>query len=387
VIFGLWLVLLLVFVGVPSIYYLYLERASSKDWNLKIENTYLPTVTIIVPMYNEEKTIRLKLENLAKLEYSKEKLQILLVNDASTDATLNEISSFLKNASINFRVINLTSRNGKTKALNEALKYASGEIVIVSDADAFLSPNILHKAMPFFADPSIGAVISREELLQPNISWVSETESLYFDIVYGTIKLGESKIHATIMFHGGFAAYRKSLLDIFNIETDDTGTALDIVQKGSRTIMVPEAVSFCLEFVAWKDKFKIKVRRATHNIKTWVRCLLLLFKSKLLLPKRIAVPEIFLYLFNPLVLLAFSIVTVFLSLQSPFLIALVLLVLSSMLIVKQTRTLFIEVVQNNCILLIAILSLLVGKEIIYWKTMQDPRAKIRREILENMRLV
>ena len=386
-IFSLWFILLLIFVGVPGFYYVYLRHASSKSWSLKIEKTCLPTVTIMVPMYNEERTIRLKLENLAKLKYPKEKLQILLVNDASTDSTLDEISSFSKNGLIDFRVINLTSRSGKTKALNKALKYAEGEVVVVSDSDAFLSPNILYKAMPFFADPSVGAVISREELLTPNISWVSETENFYFSLVYGTIKLGESKIYSTIMFHGGFAVYRRSLLDNFNVETDDTGTALDIVQKGSRTIMVPCAVSFSLEFVAWKDKFKIKVRRATHNLKTWVRCLHLLFERRLLLPKKIAIPEMFLYLFNPVVLFTFFIITVFLLLRNPFPMALVILVLLPILVVKRTRTLFIEVIQNNCFLLLAILSLLAGKEIIRWGTVQDPRAMIRRDMLESRHLI
>lgn len=387
VIIGLWFVLLLIFAGVPGFYYLYLRHASSKSWNLKIEKNYLPTVTIMVPMYNEEKTIRLKIENLAKLKYPKEKLQILLVNDASMDGTLDEISSFSKSASIDFKVINLNSRNGKIKALNKALKSAVGEIVVVSDSDAFVPPDTLHQAMPFFADPSVGAVISRGELLNPNISWVSETENFYFSLVYGTIKLGESKIHSTLMFHGGFAAYRKSLLSNFNVETDDTGTALDIVQKGGRTIMVSDAVSFTLGFAAWKDKFNVKVRRATHNVKTWARCLHLLIRRKLLLPKKIAIPEMFLYLFNPVILLMLFIITVFLLLYIPFPMALAVLTLLPILVVKRTRILFIEVVQNNSFLLLAILGLVIRKEIIRWKTVQDPRAMIRRNMLESRHLI
>jgi cellulose synthase/poly-beta-1,6-N-acetylglucosamine synthase-like glycosyltransferase len=341
----------------------------------------------MVPTYNEEKTIRLKLENLAKLKYSREKLQIILVDDASTDGTREEISRFSKDAFINFTVINLVSRNGKTKALNNTLKHARGEIVIVSDSDAFLSPDILHKTMPFFADSSVGAVISSEELLNPRISWVSETENLYFDLVYGAIKLGESKIHSTIMFHGGFAAYRKSLLDNFNVESDDTGTALDIIQKGRRTIMVPDAVSFSLEFAAWKDKFGVKVRRARHNVKTWVRCLQLLFKRRLLLPKRIAIPEMFLYLFNPVILLMFFAMSVLLLLAYPFTVILASLTLLPILIIKRTRLLLIETLQNNIFLLFAILSLVTRKEIIRWKTAQDPRAMITRETLINHHLI
>jgi cellulose synthase/poly-beta-1,6-N-acetylglucosamine synthase-like glycosyltransferase len=341
----------------------------------------------MVPMHNEEKVIRLKLENLAALEYPRDKLQILLVNDGSTDNTLKEVSDFSKNFALNFRVINFDSRHGKTLALNNALKYAVGEIIIVSDSDAFLARDILLKTMPFFADPSVGALISREELIEPGVSWVSETEKVYFDLVYGTIKLGESKLHSTIMFHGGFAAYRKSVLENFNVETDDTGTALDIVQKGKRTIMVPDAISYCFEFSDWKDKFNIKVRRAMHNLKTWIRCLELLFNGELLLPKKIVMPEIFLYLINPFIFLAFLAVSAILVIQFFMIMLIFAFIITLILSIKKTRMLLCEVIQNNCFLLIAILSIIIGRQIIRWETLQNPRAIITREMLKNLKLI
>lgn len=383
----IWLVLLSIFLGIPGFYYLYLRCVISKPWNLKINPHYLPHVTILVPAYNEEKTIRLKLQNLTKLKYPAEKLQIIIVNDGSTDNTLEEISNFQKDSSLDFTVINLNSHHGKIKALNHALRYAKGEIVIVSDADSFLPSDILYKTMPFFADPSIGAIISRQALLEPNASWVSETEKAYFDIVYGIVKLGESKLHSTIVFHGSFAAYRRSLLDQFNLETDDVGTALDIVQKGGRAIIVPDAVSFNLEFTTWRDKFNTKIRRATHNVKTWAKCLHLLFKGKLLLPKRIAIPEIFLYLFNPLVLLALCIMTILILISNPFLSLYILPLFIPILTIKRTRTIFIEIIQNNFFLLFAIINLLLRKEIIRWETAQGPRAIVKKELLREKHLI
>jgi len=342
---------------------------------------------MMIPMYNEEKTIRFKLENLAKLRYPREKLQILLVNDASTDGTLDQISSFSKDSSFPFTTIKLQARNGKIKALNTALKYANGEIVVVSDSDAFLSPDALCNAMPFFADPSTGGVVSIEKPLYANMSWVNETEDLYNRLSYGTIRLGESKIHSTLIFNGAFAAYRRSLLDSFNVETDDTGTALDIVQKGSRTIMVPDVVSFTLEFETWKEKLNVKVRRAKHNLKTWFRCLRLLFEGSLLLPKRIAIPEILLYLINPLILLNLFVMTIIILSQSPFFALLLVSALLPVLVVKRMRLLSIEILQNNWFLLFAILSLIFKNKIIRWEPTQTARAALRREMLENRGLV
>jgi cellulose synthase/poly-beta-1,6-N-acetylglucosamine synthase-like glycosyltransferase len=387
VLIWLWLTLLITFIGVPCFYYLYLRKISSRDWGLKIDKNYLPTVTVIVPMHNEEKVIRLKLENLAALEYPRDKLQILLVNDGSTDNTLKEVSDFTKNSTLDFTVINFGSQCGKTVALNNALKYANGEIVIVSDSDAFLARDILLKTMPFFADPSVGALISREELIEPEASWVSETEKVYFDLVYGTIKLGESKLHSTIMFHGGFAAYRKSILEKFNVETDDTGTALDIVQKGKRTIMVPDAVSYCFEFSDWKDKFNIKVRRAIHNLKTWIRCLELLFNGELLLSKKIVIPEIFLYLVNPFIFLVFVVVSAVLAIRFFIIMLTFAFIITLMLLIKKTRMLLCEVLQNNLFLVFAVLSLILKKQIIQWKTVQNPRAVVTKEMLKNLQLI
>jgi cellulose synthase/poly-beta-1,6-N-acetylglucosamine synthase-like glycosyltransferase len=341
----------------------------------------------MVPLYNEEETICLKLENLAKLEYPNEKLQILLVNDASTDGTLVQIESFLKGSSLNTETISLQERNGKTKALNKALERAKGDIIVVSDSDVFLPSNALFLTTPYFADPSVGGVISSEELLDSKISWVTETENLYMNLTYGTIKLGESKIYSTLIFHGGFAAYRKSLLDHFNVEADDTGTALDIVQKGYRTIVIPEVTSYSVEFAAWKDKFNSKVRRARHNINTWVRCLRLLFQRKLLLPKKIAIPEIFLYLINPFILLAVIAVTAYLMVQNLMFTLFLPVAIVLLLVPKQTRLLSIEVLQNNCFLLLAILSAFFGRELIRWETSQDSRTKLNREMLEKRSLL
>ncbi len=382
----LWLTLLFVFLGASIGYYSYLRIALRRNWNLRIDKTNMPKVTVMVPIYNEEKTIGLKLENLAKLEYPDEKLQILLVNDSSNDGTLDEIANFSKRSSLDLTLLNIPGRNGKPKALNKALERAKGDVIVVSDSDAFLPSNSLYAAMPYFADPSIGCVISKEALLDSDISWVSQTESLYVNLSYGTIKLGESKIHSTLFIHGGFAAYRKSVLDHFN-ETDDTGTALDIVQKGSRIIMVPDIVSYSLEFSAWKDKLNGKVRRARHIMAAWVRCLSLLFKRKLLLPKRIAVPEIFLYLFNPLIFLAFLVVTAYILVQTLFFGIFLVLVIVPLLVVTKTRLLFVEILQNNCFLLLAILSTLLKRDLIHWETSQDSRMILRRDMLENKGLV
>ena len=74
-----WGALLLVFLGVPGTYFLYMKRRAAKPWNLKFDEKYEPHVTILVPMHNEEKSIRFKLENLSKINYPADKLEVLQV--------------------------------------------------------------------------------------------------------------------------------------------------------------------------------------------------------------------------------------------------------------------------------------------------------------------
>jgi cellulose synthase/poly-beta-1,6-N-acetylglucosamine synthase-like glycosyltransferase len=172
-------------------------------------------------------------------------LQIIVVNDGSTDGTLREVHEFQRfNPNVNIEVLDCSKRRGKTASLNLALNKARGEVIVVSDADCFLSLNVLREALPFLADSSVGAVTGLEVLLNFKDSWVTETEILYNDAVH-TIRVGESKVHSTIFFQGGFGAYKRSLLDGgFDVEADDSGTALNIVQKGVRTFLLPEVVYF-----------------------------------------------------------------------------------------------------------------------------------------------
>jgi cellulose synthase/poly-beta-1,6-N-acetylglucosamine synthase-like glycosyltransferase len=375
-----WFILLFTFAGTPFTYYFYLRHNTKKPWNLKLDNHYFPSVTMMVPMHNEEKLIQFKLENIKKLKYPLDKLQIILINDASVDRTLEVVTNFVWPTEFDVKVVDYQVQHGKTKALNDALPYVKSDIIVVSDSDAFIDLEILTKAMPYFADPSVGALISREELLKID-GWANETEKQYYDLAYGILKFGESKIHSTLIFHGGFAAYRASLIKEFNVATDDSGTALDIIQSGKRAILVPEAISYGVEFSQWKDKIAIKTRRASHNVRAFYVCLKLLISGKLLLPKGIAFPELFIYLFNPFIFAAFLIVTLILSAIFPVFLLTLLIITAALFIYKKTRMMLSQVIENNFYLFIAIMGMLAKKEIIGWKTSQDPRALLTRDLL------
>ncbi len=382
-----WFFLCFVFLGVPSVYYLYMKKAASRPWNLKIDEDYAPLVTVLIPAHNEEKSIRLKLENLWKVKYPKEKIRVILVNDGSTDKTLEEVNDFLNgHPGLSIKILNKAERDGKSKALNFALKHATGDVIVVSDADCFWSPDILVKALPYLSDPSVGAVTGLEELLNPRQSWVTQTETAYNSSVH-KIRTGESKIHSTIFFQGGFGAYKCMFLDEFDCDADDSGTALNIVQRKARTLLIPEATYFTTFPGTWKGKITVKMRRAGQLIKIWFKCLKLSLKGKLVLPKKICLPEAFLYVFNPIVFFLLVGTTSILLSKHPILFLGFSVVLSPILLIERTRTFFIEVVQDNFVLLGALFAFVLNKEFSIWKTVEGSRTYLTKNMLEREKLV
>ena len=220
-------------------------------------------------------------------------MEIIIANDCSTDNTLAEVSSYIAaHPEQKISVFDSKVHLGKTGCLNNVLKTIQADVVIISDVDCFWPNDILTKALSYLSDPTVGAITARELLLNPADSWVTLGEQFY-DSNIQSVRIGESKLHSTIFFQGGFAAYKRSVISEFNHATDDSGTALDIVQTNRRALLIPEIGFFTVSPTTWKSKVNIKIRRAGHLQHLWARCLNLLAHGKLSMPKRIAVPEIY----------------------------------------------------------------------------------------------
>lgn len=380
-----WFCLGVICLGAPLLYFAYMRRKSSKPWNLKIDPHYEPSVSILIPTYNEEKTIRYKLQNLEQLDYPKESIQVIVVDSASTDKTVEEIEEYGKLDS-KFEIVTIKEkeRRGKSKALNLALQHTRGEVIIVSDADCFWPSKILRQSLPYLANSSVGAVAGQEKLLNPEQTWVTRTENLYRDQAF-KIQLGESKFSSTVHFEGGFGAYDRKVLDQFDVETgsDDSGTALNLIQKGFRTIVLSETVFYTFFPPSWKGKLTIKIRRAKQFVQIWAKCLRLMIRGQLVLPKRIFVPQAFLLLVNPFIFTAFLLTSILLLLQLPIL----TLLPAILLLVPKTRIYVIEIFQNNFIALLALAETASGKHSLVWKKAEESRVTFKAEVLRKHGLI
>jgi poly-beta-1,6-N-acetyl-D-glucosamine synthase len=360
---------LTVFVSSYVLFYGYIKYNARKPWNIQIDNSFEPNVTVLIPVHNEERNIEKKLKNIQVVDYPCEKIEVLLIDDASVDKTLEKIENTIKNGfKFKFTLIRQEVRCGKAVALNNALDKATNSIIIVSDADTTWPANILKKALPYLADPSVGAVTAQGLNEKISESWVTKGEDNYLQLT-SSIRLGESKIQSTIRFEGGFCAYKRMAFSKFDSETgsDDSGTALEANQKGFRTILVPDALFYTQFPTSLQGKLKIKVRRATQLISLWVKCVKSLLYRQRSLPKRIILPEVFLFIINPIIFVFMAISTVGSIILYPLSIYSISILASILLGILFARQLMIEVVVDNLLLFYAGLCYLFGRRYVSWK--------------------
>jgi len=117
--------------------------------------SWLPSVTVLIPAYNEAQNIAATIQNKLEQDYPSDRLEIIVISDGSTDGTDEIVREF---SSKNVRLIRREHREGKAAGLNEGVRHASGEILVFSDANSLFAPNAIRLMMENFADPEVGYV-------------------------------------------------------------------------------------------------------------------------------------------------------------------------------------------------------------------------------------
>jgi len=370
--------------GVAGFIFVTTSRAAKKPWKLKLDGNFKPKISIIVPTYNEASIIRFKLKNLIKVNYPRDSMQIIVVDSNSEDQTVDIVYEFIRqHPESNIHVLRQNERLGKSAALNFALKNCEGEVIIVSDADCFWPSDILEKALPFLADPAVGAVSGPKILLNPNQSWVTRSEEAYLNSM-NLLKLGESKVASTLLFEGGFSAFKKEILayfDPYNTGSDDCGSIIPLIEKGYRALLIPEAYFYSSFPTAWREKMYMKLRRANQLIRVFSRYFCLLLNGRIKSSKEIVIKSILLYLVSPLMFMLLMAATISLLLIFPYLAILFLVFL-----IPKVRIYIFEVVQNYPLLLLAMFSVAIGKNFVTWSKPKD-RTIIQETVLHAYKLI
>jgi cellulose synthase/poly-beta-1,6-N-acetylglucosamine synthase-like glycosyltransferase len=354
-----------------------MRRVARKPWNIT-KTDYFPKVSIIVPTYNESEVIKYKLKNLAGLDYPKNLTELIFIDSKSTDSTIDLIKKFDDtHPDINIKILVENERRGKTSALNEALKNCTGDVVVVTDADCFLPSNILRKSLSYLSDPTIGAVSGPKILLNSDKSWVTKTEDRYLQSA-NLVKLGESKASSTLLFEGGFSAYKRETFEAFDpykTGSDDCGTVIRLLEKNMRAIMVPEAQFYTTFPETFGGRLEIKVRRANQIIRVFYKYASLTFQNQIRNTRGTIFKNLVIYTLCPLAFLFFMITTTWLFIDFPFMSLLMLIFL-----VPKARSYIVEVALNYVVMLYSFFSVISRTKFVVWKKPQD-RALINEAML------
>lgn len=216
-----------------------------KNTNQTKKLTDFPKVTIAVPAYNEEKHIIKTIQSISRLDYPEKKLEIIIVNDGSTDTTGSLVSEFIKNHK-NIKLINQINK-GKAAALNTALKSASGELFGCVDADSIVDKKSLKYMISHFHDKKTGAVISALRVIKPT-NFFEKIQRLEYIIAILSRKLRAS-INTLAMTPGVLSLYSTSILrklkgfDANNL-TEDFEIALRLKYNGYNIMIEPKSLTY-----------------------------------------------------------------------------------------------------------------------------------------------
>jgi cellulose synthase/poly-beta-1,6-N-acetylglucosamine synthase-like glycosyltransferase len=234
-----------------------------------------PWVTLIISAYNEESTIAEKLNNCLDLDYPRDKLEVVVAADGSTDRTNAIVESYADRGI----VLAAFPRTGKTGIQNRVALRARGEVLIFSDANASYNADAVRKLVRNFSDPQVGGVCGQLDYLV-DAEGAGSSESLYWRYEK-FIKRRESELSSVVGANGSIYAVRRS--DYVQLDEDmisDFVEPLALVRSGKRVVYEPQAVSIEAASTSYGTEYRRKVRILTRSIRGLVRMRQLLNPSR-----------------------------------------------------------------------------------------------------------
>lgn len=217
-------------------------------------------VSVIIPAYNEEKTIGRCIKSVLSLDYPKRLLEVIVVNDSSTDKTDKIARSFEK---YGVKVLENKINKGKAYSLNRGIKASTGSLVACIDADSLVDKAALKNMTGYFEDPEIGSVTPAVKVLRPRsmIQRIQHVEYLLNVFLRKMLAIIDA-VHVT---PGVFSVYRKDVLVEVggfaeNNLTEDMDIALKIHKAGYKIENSVNAVSYTMCPAKWTELFSQRLR-------------------------------------------------------------------------------------------------------------------------------
>jgi cellulose synthase/poly-beta-1,6-N-acetylglucosamine synthase-like glycosyltransferase len=218
---------------------------------------YEPSVSILIAARNEESAIAQTIENKLELDYPKDKLEIIVVSDGSTDRTDQLAKEFVPRGVV---VLRQEPRNGKTAALNMAAERAKGDLLIFADANSIYDRSALRHLAMNFADPAVGYVTGTLVYLSSEGSMTARGCGLYMRYE-NFVRRSETRAGSIVGVNGGIDAIRRSLyLPMKPDDLPDLVLPLSVAQRGHRVVYEPAAMLAEQALGTPADEYRMRVR-------------------------------------------------------------------------------------------------------------------------------
>jgi cellulose synthase/poly-beta-1,6-N-acetylglucosamine synthase-like glycosyltransferase len=209
----------------------------------------LPTVSIIVPVKNEERVVGRLLSALLNLDYPPEKREIIIVDDGSVDGTVGICTKYVRQHPGQIRLLHKPVSSGKPAALNYALKHAKGEIVATFDADNVPGSDVLLEAVRYFEDPSVAGVQGTVCAINADENMLTKFISYEEAVRFEAYIRGKDVLRLFVNLAGTCQFIRRDALEEvggWNEEslTEDMEVSVRLMEKGYNIRYAPEARSW-----------------------------------------------------------------------------------------------------------------------------------------------
>ena len=326
----------------------------------------LPFVSIILPVFNEEKLIEKKIKNLLELNYPKELYEILIIDGNSTDRTAEIASKFSKDG---VQLIVQETRKGNTYAVKRGVSLSKGDIIVMSDAEAVFDPDSIKFAVQIFEDPLIGLVSGRQVLTNPTSNLVTNMEKT-FSSFHEKMAKAESHIYATFHTKGELVAFRKKVYPFDTISTKgsiDIDIAFEAIRKGFKAISADKVYFKDVSPDQLKDRNRQKIQRATLLQESVLKNLDMFFNSTFkTFGKYIFPSNFFIYILFPiifpigLILAPFALIDLYF--YSPLITGILIIGFFSLLLIKKTKVFISTFIHSQFMLLMGLIRIgIIGK--------------------------
>jgi cellulose synthase/poly-beta-1,6-N-acetylglucosamine synthase-like glycosyltransferase len=229
------------------------------------EQGYYPRLSVLIAAYNEEAAIAEKIKQTLELEYPKEKLEVLVLSDCSTDRTDQIVKSYPDSR---VRLVRMAERRGKTAAQNFGIREARGEVVVFSDATAIYHPKALAYLATNYQDATVGAVSGRYKYFDPEDQSPTGMGSSAFWNYENLIKMMQSKIRTITGCCGCIYSVRKAAYtDLPDDIISDLVQPLQVIRKGYKVLFEDRALAYEETTKTTKDEFSMRVRVVTRAMR------------------------------------------------------------------------------------------------------------------------